>query len=126
LARVVGLIRSEPATPLLLTDSADSICGACPHLTPSGCGRDRRGFPIARDRDEAVFRRTGLRPGMKVSAAEAYARVRDNLDGTIMAQEICAGCEWEEYGYCAEGLRKLSAFNGDGDPRPPCGEGEQC
>ena len=107
MSRVVVLMRAHPKTVLLLTDSADSICKACPHLFRNYCSRNEGAAGRARERDVAVLRRLGLRPGAKMSVESAYRLVRERVTPGIMAREICAGCEWEQLGYCADGLKKL-------------------
>ena len=107
MTRVVKRMRSRPQTVLALTDSADSICAACPHLYRKSCRRKRGAATSARNRDLAVLRRLGLGVGARITVGNAYALVREKLASERIAMEICSGCSWWECGYCKDGLKKL-------------------
>ena len=124
MTRVVEFMRSHPDAMLLLCDSADCICQACPHLSAQGCTRDEDAGVRVRERDSAVLRRLGVEAGAEISVSHAYAGIKSNLTRENMSEDICAGCEWEHCGYCAEGLSRLKRHDGPGLPWKE--EREQC
>jgi len=105
--KVVRLLREEPEARIQLTDGPDAICTACPHLAARGCSRGEGAAGRVRLRDAATLRLLGLEPGASIAVAAAYALVRERLTPRSMAEEVCAGCEWRPYGYCAAALLRL-------------------
>ena len=112
MARVVRLLREEPEARLVLTDRPDAMCRACPHLSDEGCGRDEDASERVRGRDAATLHLLGRQPGTRITTAAAYALVKEKLTRELMADQICTGCEWQDYGYCAEGLLNLRQESG--------------
>ena len=100
-AVVVGRLRADPETPVEFTGQADSVCAPCPHRRGTGCAS---GGKIA-DLDRAHGAALGIRPGDRMTWAEAQARAMrlhpDDLD------RICARCQWLEYVMCKDALRRL-------------------
>ena len=100
-AVVVGRLRADPDTPVEFTSTADSVCAPCPHRRGLGCASGEKIADLDRNHADAL----GLKPGDKMSWAEAQARAMqlhpDDLD------RICARCQWLEYGMCKDALRRL-------------------
>jgi len=91
---------------LRLAASPDVICEACPHLEAGECRLGPKAETRARRRDLAVLRAIGAVPGARLTAGTIYHRVGLAISPERM-RRICAGCEWRELGYCAEGLAAL-------------------
>lgn len=106
MTRVVGIIRKKPETVFTFTDSADILCAACPRYVNGRCQSDLGAEDRARERDRAVLRALELESGDSLPAGRVYDRIRERISLAAMEQ-ICAGCEWQSSGYCAEGLAAL-------------------
>jgi hypothetical protein len=107
MGRIVRRMQRHPRSKLVLLDSADSICGACPRLRPGGVCRDEKVSARVRAKDRAILRRLGLKPGASLSVSSAYERVRRKITPALLTGKLCAKCRWKSLGYCAEGLERL-------------------
>jgi hypothetical protein len=105
--RIVRRIRGRPRGKLVVLDSADSICAACPHLRADGVCRNAKASARVRAKDRAILRRLGLKPGASLSASSAYERVRREITPALLTGKLCAKCRWKSLGCCAEGLERL-------------------
>jgi len=105
--RIVRRMRARPRSALVVLDSADSICAACPNLRADGACRNEKASARVRAKDRAILRRLGLKPGTAISAAAAYGRVRQAITPALLTGKLCAKCRWKSLGYCAEGLGRL-------------------
>ena len=80
---------------IVLTEGADEICAACPHLRDGDCAsRDK----VSRY-DAAVRRLLALAQGESYDAAALEERVRREIFEAHRLREICGDCEW--YPLCA-------------------------
>jgi hypothetical protein len=107
MGRIVRRVRREPRSRLVLLDSADSICAACPHLSAGGLCRNRKASARIRAKDRAILRRLGLKPGTSLCASSAYERVRRKITPALLTGKLCVRCRWRGLGYCAEGPERL-------------------
>jgi hypothetical protein len=107
MGRIVRRVRRGPRSRLVLLDSADSICAACPHLSAGGLCRNGKASARIRAKDRAILRRLGLKPGTSLSASAAYERVRRKIAPALLTGKLCARCRWRSLGCCAEGLERL-------------------
>ncbi len=105
--RIVRRMRERPRGTLVVLDSADSICAACPHLRADGACRNKKASARIRVKDRAILRRMGLKPGTTISAASAYERVRQAITPALLTGKLCAKCRWKSLGFCAEELGRL-------------------
>ena len=115
MAGVVAGLRAQPQTILLLTDSSDDLCAACPYDSDQGCSREKDGRG-ATERDRATLQLLGLRRGTETTVASVYALVSERLTAETISEQICVGCDWLGYGYCADGLTRLKASGEPGIP----------
>jgi hypothetical protein len=115
--RIVRRMRARPRSRLVLLDSADSICAACPNLRADGACRNEKASARVRAKDRAILRRLGLKPGTAISAAAAYKRVRQTITPALLTGKLCAKCRWKGLGYCAEGLERLVGVKATMDDR---------
>jgi hypothetical protein len=97
----------RPQSRLVLLDSADSICAACPRLRAGGVCRNERSSARVRAKDRAILRRLGLKAGASLSVSAAYERVRRQITPALLTGKLCAKCRWRSLGWCAEGLERL-------------------
>lgn len=95
-------LRADPATPVVFTFGADEICGPCPSRRGAGCAADARVRPLDRRHAEAL----GLRPGQRMSWAEAQQRAVSRVR-PVDLERICAGCQWLGLGLCQSALARL-------------------
>jgi hypothetical protein len=95
-------LRADPQTPVVFTFGADAICGPCPSRRGTGCAADAR----VRALDQAHAEALGLRPGQRMSWAEAQGRAISRL-GPADLDRICAGCQWLGLGLCQSALAGL-------------------
>jgi hypothetical protein len=105
--RIVSRMRQRTRSKLVLLDSADSICAACPNLRADGACRNKKSAARVGAKDRRILRRLDLRPGVEITVAAAYRRVREAITPGLLTEKLCAKCRWRSLGYCAEGLRRL-------------------
>ena len=105
--RVVGRLRDHPRTRLILLDSEDSICAACPNLRADGACRNKKASARIGAKDRVILWRLGLKPGTGISAAAAYELIRQAITPALLTEKLCAKCRWRSLGYCADGLERL-------------------
>ena len=99
-AIVLGRLRADPDTPVTFTGRADSICAPCPWRRGPGCeGEDR-----IRALDARHAKALGIRPGQRMTWAEAEARAASRLVPADL-DRICAGCQWPDL--CRPALARL-------------------
>jgi len=102
MAAVHRQLFSEQETLVLLTNGADVICAACPHLDERGaCAR---GAPETRD--DAVLQALGVQAERRDTWRAWLDRLAARLDEATF-ERVCAGCAWLDLGYCREGLGAL-------------------
>nr|WP_256445047.1 DUF1284 domain-containing protein [Paracoccus sp. J56] len=95
-------LRADPQTPVLITGMADSICAPCPSRRGMGCLGDERIRRLDRRHAAAL----GIRPGQRMTWAEAQGRAVDSLQPRDLAR-ICSGCQWLDLGICQSALARL-------------------
>ncbi|SFA57772.1 hypothetical protein SAMN04487972_11846 [Paracoccus halophilus] len=101
-AIVLGRLRADPATEVVFTMEADSICGPCPSRRGTGCVSATRIAALDRRHASAL----GIGPGQRMSWAEAQARATERLRPQDL-ERICRGCQWLALGMCQAALAKL-------------------
>ena len=99
-AIVLGRLRADPATDVIFTGTADSICAPCPARRGLGCEANERIAPLDARHAEAL----GIRPGQRMSWAEAQARATSRLVAADL-NRLCAGCQWSSL--CQPALARL-------------------
>jgi hypothetical protein len=104
---LTGVIERATDAPALLVDIADDVCAACPGLGEDGtCADPAAGEAEIRRLDQLAFDVLGVRPGSRLSLAEARARLSADAIATGRWRfEACAGCAWEDV--CEHGWNAL-------------------
>jgi uncharacterized protein len=104
LRAVVARTLTEPA---LLVESADDVCAACPSKAPDGsCIDPGAGEDEIRRIDALAYEVLGVRPGARLSLADARARLAaDAVASGRWRFEACPGCAWGDA--CEEGWDDL-------------------
>ena len=106
MGKVVGELNSNPTLPLVIGAECDIICASCPHKKGNKCLK-KVGFECkVKTQDLAVLQKLGWETGSRISASNAWLRIKEKLTPENIA-EICQDCEWLGLGYCADGLRSL-------------------
>lgn len=113
LGRIIQELRENPASPVLLTDTADEICRACPRLVGGECWPEAHngvlshqsgdkgngppgsipGKPPAGERDRMILHFLGLAPGTVVDYALAHQTARALLQRKSL-RTLCGDCAW--------------------------------
>jgi hypothetical protein len=104
-------LQSQPETRVLVTDSPDHFCAACPNLK-EGCtlrGPDFERHIVSQDRQ--VLDLLGLRAGQELTWAEVLHRIGSRARGEML-DGICGDCQWLSLGYCKEGIERLRSSAG--------------
>lgn len=85
----------------------DDVCGACPHLAPSGCtlGGDRAEESMVQH-DTVVLGKLGLHPDTDVPWSDVLDRIALSIAGSHLP-DLCGSCRWLPLGYCREGIDRL-------------------
>lgn len=86
-----------------VTAAADDICAPCPSRRMSGCDNAAKIATL----DAAHAAALGLAPGDVLSWGEALTRMRALPDRAL--SQICAPCQWLQYGMCEAALARLKA-----------------
>jgi len=106
MTRVAEAFFSTAAVKVRVVAGRDDICRACPHMKDGDCAKPADAFSRARglvERDLDVLERLGIAADTLHTNASLRGLVcRKVVPGDLPG--ICAGCEWLEAGYCAEGL----------------------
>jgi len=106
MAAIHDRLKSDPKTMVLVTDSPDHFCGACPHLK-SGCtlrGQNFEQHIVAQDR--LVLDLLGLTAGQAVTWEEILSCIGSRVRGEML-DNICGDCQWLALGFCKEGIDRL-------------------
>lgn len=101
-AIVLGRLRADPATEVVFTDMANSICGPCPSRRGTGCASNERIAGLDRRHARAL----GIAPGQRMSWAEAQGRAVARLAPDDL-NAVCMGCQWLGLGLCQSALARL-------------------
>jgi hypothetical protein len=107
MADVHRALAEDRSRPVLVLDTPDRLCGACPNLRHGGCtlqGPDHEAHMRAQDRD--VIARLGLEAGATYTWEEILGRVASRARGTDLPG-ICTTCPWLPLGWCAEGIERV-------------------
>jgi hypothetical protein len=99
----------DPSQRVEIMDAPDAMCGACPHLLPTGCslhGEESEQHMRAQDHD--VLGRLGLHVGDRLPWGDILDRIRTSLTGESLTN-ICGQCRWLSLGYCRDGIERLRA-----------------
>ncbi len=100
--RTVKLIASGRVQNIIIRPGFDDICLSCPHHEYECSSRHLgpRGTAAA-EFDRRTLRTLKLKPGYRYSLSEINERI-----AALPPEEfsrICAGCEWQALGTCAQG-----------------------
>ena len=102
-------LASNPRQRVLVLDTPDRLCGACPNLRLGGCtlqGPEHEKHMRSQDRD--VLARLGLEAGESYEWVEVLTRIATRVRGADLP-DVCTTCPWLHLGWCAEGLERLRA-----------------
>jgi len=106
MTRVAEAFFSTAAVKVRVVAGCDDICRACPHMKDGDCAKPADAFSRARglvERDLDVLERLGIAADTLHTNASLRGLVcRKIAPGDLPG--MCAGCEWLEAGYGAEGL----------------------
>lgn len=102
---VVGRLRAPGGgtTEIEVVGAADDICAPCPSRRGTGCESAARIGWL----DAAHAQALGLKPGARLSWAEAQDRMKTLPDDAL--QQICTPCQWLALGMCEAALKRLKA-----------------
>lgn len=89
------------AVEITVQGEADDICAPCPSRRGTGCESAARIAQL----DAAHGAALGLEPGDRISWGAAQAQMRTLPEGAL--SQICAPCQWLQYGMCAAALKRL-------------------
>ncbi len=103
-AIVLGRLRADPATEVVFTGMADSICGPCPSRRGMGCASNERISGLDLRHAKAL----GIAPGQRMSWAEAQGRAIARVTPEDL-NSVCTGCQWLGLGLCQTALARLQA-----------------
>ena len=109
MAAIHQRLTDDPAQWVEIMDAPDAMCGACPHLLPTGCslhGKESEQHMQAQDHDVLV--RLGLHDGDRLPWGDILDRIRASLTGDSLTN-ICGQCRWLSLGYCRDGIERLGA-----------------
>ena len=98
-------VKNNPQLMLEIIDKPDNICAHCPHQKDEAC--QKNGLRLERqvqDKDNLIIERLGIKKERKFYARDIFNLLNQNIFPEDLT-EICSGCEWLKYGYCAEGLK---------------------
>jgi hypothetical protein len=115
MGQVLREFQTSPETPILLVAECDLICASCPHVSGNECRKSPDASKRIRDKDDAIIKKAGLRPGRQTTPQAAWQAIKENFKTQDIAA-LCSRCQWLELGYCQEGLEKL--INGAANPKP--------
>ena len=90
-------------TVLTVTFKTDNICSPCPHHRNQSCAKQSKIEKLDQAHSEAL----GLSVGDELTWREAKNRL--SRLSLMDHHRICKGCEWLDYGLCAQALRDLKA-----------------
>lgn len=100
-------LADDPSQWIEIIDGPDAMCGACPHLLPTGCSLNgEESEPDMQAQDQDVLARLGLRAGDRLPWAVVLDRIRRLLTGENLTN-ICGQCRWLSLGYCRDGIERL-------------------
>jgi uncharacterized protein len=109
MAAIHQRLTDDPSQFVEIIATPDAMCGACPHLAPSGCSLHEEGSEHAMQaQDRDVLARLGLHEGDHMTWGEILDRIRTSLTGASL-NDICGQCRWLSLGYCREGIERLRA-----------------
>jgi len=98
-----GLNR-RPDQLVVLGETADDICRACPHLQNGGCAkRGEESEGSIRTHDNRILQRLEIEVGQVLPAWQLFRRVERRISPEDLFH-LCEGCQWLALGYCGEGL----------------------
>ncbi len=106
MGKVVKELDTNSTFPITVITECDIICASCPYNKGNKCLKEADSESKVRTRDLEVLQRLGFEVGAQMPAAKAWMRIREKLTLRDVA-EICRGCEWLEFGHCAQGLARL-------------------
>lgn len=100
-------LTADPSRRVLVLDTPDRLCGACPNLRMGGCtlqGPEHEAH--MRSQDEDVLARLDLEAGETYAWEEILGRIAGHIRGGDLPG-ICTTCPWLHLGWCAEGIERL-------------------
>lgn len=110
MAAIHQRLADDPSQWVEIMDAPDAMCGACPHLLPTGCSLHGEGSePHMQVQDHDVRARLGLHVGDRLPWADILDRIRTSLTGESLTH-ICGQCRWLSLGYCRDGIDRLRAL----------------
>ena len=100
-------LSENPLQRVLVLNTPDRLCGACPNLRMGGCTLQGPNHEThMRSQDEDVLSRLGLEAGEAYTWAEILTRIAASVRGGDLPG-ICTTCPWLHLGWCAEGIDRL-------------------
>lgn len=104
-------LREQPQTQIVLVEGPDDICAAYPKDKPPHCEE-----ASVAARDSRVLAKLGLQVGSGMRWSDVCSAVEGTMEPDDIGR-ICAGCPWEPYGVCEDGVRRIKR----GEELPPVG-----
>ncbi|MFC4777253.1 DUF1284 domain-containing protein [Paenibacillus sp. GCM10023252] len=101
-------LRESPETLIEIVVGPDDLCRFYPADKPNHCEGG------VMEQDQEVLAKLGLQPGY----IGAWSNVTSQVAMQVLPSDIshlCAGCPWESYGVCQEGVGLVA----EGKPLPP-------
>jgi len=111
MADLLQRLNRRPDQLVLVGETADDICQACPHLQNGGCAkRGEESEGSIRTHDDRILQRLGIEAGQVLPAWELFRKV-ERLISPEDLSGLCEGCQWLALGYCREelGQKRIAA-----------------
>lgn len=104
MAAIVARLRGPDGGDTLIevTGLADSICAPCPHKRGQSCVKAAQISALDHRHAQAL----GLHAGQRLTWADAQSRIRAHVAPGAL-HDLCAGCQWLEFGLCESALCAL-------------------
>ena len=100
---VLTILDLNPNLNIKVTTSIDILCAACPHREDNICSQEEKEIPA---RDQFILDNLGLTEDRVYTLQEINQKIRNQFTES-KRQQLCRNCEWNQYGYCQQGLAAL-------------------
>ncbi len=106
LKKIITVFRADESREVILIHQCDDVCKYCPHNIGGSCQKNNsfaENSPTTMDLN--LLEKLGISSGAVVQFNRAMALIKERINLNFM-KSICRDCEWENLGYCEEGLKR--------------------
>jgi len=96
MSQVIKDLNSNPDMEVEVIDECDVICSQCPHNKEEICQKNPDSALKAKDIDNRVLKKLGLKNGISGRARDYFSLVNKNLKNVLDVQDVCGDCDWKE------------------------------